>query len=84
MINTWPTAGGNDQLPGARWLVQQALAQLAPQWLAFYPLVNAAGGVSNDDRRDRHGMERTIIRHLYGVRWKRCSPHGISLMLISW
>jgi urea transport system permease protein len=21
------------------WLVQQALAQLAPQWLAFYPLV---------------------------------------------
>lgn len=27
------------------WLVQQALAQLAPQWLAFYPLGRAAGGV---------------------------------------
>ncbi len=47
------------------WLVQQALAQLAPQWLAFYPLialpvaflVTAGIGMA---------LERTIIRHLYG------------------
>ncbi len=47
------------------WLVQQALAQLAPQWLAFYPLVAlpvaflVTAGIGM-------ALERTIIRHLYG------------------
>ncbi len=64
------------------WLVQQALAQLAPQWLAFYPLVAlpvaflVTAGIGM-------ALERTIIRHLYGRPLKRCSPHGgSSLMLI--
>ncbi|HBH16151.1 MAG TPA: urea ABC transporter permease subunit UrtB, partial [Leclercia adecarboxylata] len=49
----------------ATWMVQQAMAQFTPQWLAFYPLValpvafglTAAVGMA---------LERTVIRHLYG------------------
>jgi urea transport system permease protein len=64
------------------WLVQQALSQFAPQWLAFYPLLAlpvafcVTGGI---------GMllERTIIRHLYGRPLETLlATWGISLMLI--
>ncbi|WP_330985282.1 MULTISPECIES: urea ABC transporter permease subunit UrtB [Enterobacterales] len=64
------------------WLVQQALAQFAPQWLAFYPVLAlpvaflVTGGV---------GMllERTVIRHLYGRPLETLlATWGISLMLI--
>jgi urea transport system permease protein len=64
------------------WLVQQALSQFAPQWLAFYPLLALpvafliTGGI---------GMllERTIIRHLYGRPLETLlATWGISLMLI--
>ncbi|EPR2693511.1 urea ABC transporter permease subunit UrtB [Raoultella planticola] len=64
------------------WLVQQALAQLAPQWLAFYPLVALpvafliTGGIGM-------ALERTIIRHLYGRPLETLlATWGISLMLI--
>ncbi|KNC09389.1 urea ABC transporter permease [Klebsiella sp. RIT-PI-d] len=64
------------------WMVQQVMAQLAPQWLAFYPLLAlpvafiVTGGM---------GMllERTIIRHLYGRPLETLlATWGISLMLI--
>lgn len=64
------------------WLVQQAMVQLAPQWLAFYPLialpvafiVTAGTGML---------LERTIIRHLYGRPLETLlATWGISLMLI--
>lgn len=64
------------------WLVQQALAQLAPQWLAFYPLialpvaflVTSVIGMA---------LERTVIRHLYGRPLETLlATWGISLMLI--
>lgn len=64
------------------WLVQQALAQLAPQWLAFYPLVAlpvaflVTAGIGM-------ALERTIIRHLYGRPLETLlATWGISLMLI--
>lgn len=63
------------------WLVQQALAQLAPQWLAFYPLVAlpvaflVTAGIGM-------ALERTIIRHLYGRPLETLLATGISLMLI--
>ncbi|HHG8774125.1 TPA: urea ABC transporter permease subunit UrtB [Raoultella planticola] len=64
------------------WLVQQALAQLAPQWLAFYPLIALpvafliTGGIGM-------ALERTIIRHLYGRPLETLlATWGISLMLI--
>jgi urea transport system permease protein len=64
------------------WLVQQALAQLAPQWLAFYPLVALpvaflmTGGIGM-------ALERTVIRHLYGRPLETLlATWGISLMLI--
>ena len=66
----------------ATWLVQNAFQQLAPQWLAFYPLValpvaffiTAAMGMA---------LERTIIRHLYGRPLETLlATWGISLMLI--
>ncbi|MEM0654305.1 urea ABC transporter permease subunit UrtB [Klebsiella huaxiensis] len=64
------------------WLVQQALAQLAPQWLAFYPLIAlpvafmVTGGIGMV-------LERTVIRHLYGRPLETLlATWGISLMLI--
>jgi urea transport system permease protein len=64
------------------WLVQQALAQLAPQWLAFYPLIALpvafliTGGIGM-------ALERTVIRHLYGRPLETLlATWGISLMLI--
>ena len=66
----------------AAWLVQNAFAQLAPQWLALYPvvalpvafLVTAAIGMA---------LERTVIRHLYGRPLETLlATWGISLMLI--
>lgn len=64
------------------WLVQQALSQLAPQWLAFYPLIALpvafliTGGIGM-------ALERTIIRHLYGRPLETLlATWGISLMLI--
>ena len=62
--------------------MQQALAQFAPQWLSFYPLLAlpvafaVTGGI---------GMllERTVIRHLYGRPLETLlATWGISLMLI--
>lgn len=64
------------------WLVQDAFQRLAPEWLAFYPLValpvaffiTAAVGMA---------LERTIIRHLYGRPLETLlATWGISLMLI--
>ncbi|MRS15932.1 urea ABC transporter permease subunit UrtB [Enterobacteriaceae bacterium RIT691] len=64
------------------WLVQQALSQYAPQWLALYPVLAlpvafcVTGGI---------GMllERTVIRHLYGRPLETLlATWGISLMLI--
>ncbi|QGN38242.1 urea ABC transporter permease subunit UrtB [Klebsiella oxytoca] len=64
------------------WMVQQALAQLAPQWLAFYPLIALpvafliTGGIGM-------ALERTVIRHLYGRPLETLlATWGISLMLI--
>ncbi|EQA4281907.1 urea ABC transporter permease subunit UrtB [Cronobacter dublinensis] len=66
----------------ATWCVQNALAAVAPQWLAFYPLlalpvaflVTACAGMA---------LERTIIRHLYGRPLETLlATWGISLMLI--
>ncbi|GGD16733.1 branched-chain amino acid ABC transporter permease [Franconibacter daqui] len=64
------------------WLVQNAVAQLAPQWLFLYPvfalpvafLVTAGVGMM---------LERTVIRHLYGRPLETLlATWGISLMLI--
>jgi len=64
------------------WMVQQAMAQFMPQWLAFYPvvalpvafLVTAGIGMA---------LERTIIRHLYGRPLETLlATWGISLMII--
>ena len=64
------------------WLVQQAVSQLAPQWLSLYPLLAlpvafvVTGGL---------GMllERAVIRHLYGRPLETLlATWGISLMLI--
>ncbi|MEH0885209.1 urea ABC transporter permease subunit UrtB [Enterobacter sp. UNJFSC 003] len=66
----------------ATWMVQQAMAQLTPQWLALYPLIalpvafmlTASIGML---------LERTIIRHLYGRPLETLlATWGISLMLI--
>ncbi len=62
------------------WLVQQALAQLAPQWLASFIRWSALPMALLVTAGDRLAvLERTIIRHLCvagQVRWKRCSPRG--------
>lgn len=64
------------------WMVQQVMAQVMPQWLAFYPvvalpvafLVTAGIGMA---------LERTIIRHLYGRPLETLlATWGISLMII--
>jgi urea transport system permease protein len=64
------------------WIVQQAMAQFMPQWLAFYPVValpvafllTAATGMV---------LERTVIRHLYGRPLETLlATWGISLMII--
>lgn len=64
------------------WMVQQWMAQWAPQWLAFYPvvalpvafMVTATIGMA---------LERTIIRHLYGRPLETLlATWGISLMII--
>ncbi|CBG88264.1 urea ABC transporter permease subunit UrtB [Citrobacter rodentium] len=64
------------------WMVQQTMAQLAPQWLAFYPLFalpvaflfTAVVGMI---------LERGVIRHLYGRPLETLlATWGISLMLI--
>lgn len=64
------------------WMVQQAMAQFVPQWLAFYPLValpvafmfTAGAGMI---------LERGVIRHLYGRPLETLlATWGISLMLI--
>lgn len=66
----------------ATWMVQQAMAQLAPQWLALYPVValpvafvlTASVGML---------LERTVIRHLYGRPLETLlATWGISLMII--
>lgn len=66
----------------ATWIVQQAMAQFTPQWLALYPLValpvafllTAGIGMA---------LERTVIRHLYGRPLETLlATWGISLMLI--
>lgn len=66
----------------ATWLVQGLFQRLAPEWLAFYPLlalpvafaVTALVGMF---------LERTIIRHLYGRPLETLlATWGISLMLI--
>jgi urea transport system permease protein len=66
----------------ATWMVQQAMAQLTPQWLALYPIValpvafmlTASVGMV---------LERTIIRHLYGRPLETLlATWGISLMII--
>ena len=66
----------------AAYLVQGAFQQLAPQWLAFYPLaaLPAAFAVTAGI-----GMllERTVIRHLYGRPLETLlATWGISLVLI--
>ncbi|AGE94669.1 urea ABC transporter permease subunit UrtB [Citrobacter farmeri] len=64
------------------WMVQQAMAQFMPQWLAFYPLValpvaflfTAGAGMI---------LERGVIRHLYGRPLETLlATWGISLMII--
>lgn len=64
------------------WMVQQAMVQFMPQWLAFYPLValpvaflfTAGAGMI---------LERGVIRHLYGRPLETLlATWGISLMLI--
>ena len=64
------------------WMVQQAMAQFMPQWVAFYPLValpvaflfTAGAGMI---------LERGVIRHLYGRPLETLlATWGISLMLI--
>ncbi|WP_336993640.1 urea ABC transporter permease subunit UrtB [Lelliottia amnigena] len=64
------------------WMVQQAMAQFAPQWLALYPivalpvafLVTAGVGMA---------LERSVIRHLYGRPLETLlATWGISLMII--
>jgi urea transport system permease protein len=66
----------------ATWMVQQAMAQLTPQWLALYPIValpvafmlTASVGMV---------LERTMIRHLYGRPLETLlATWGISLMII--
>lgn len=66
----------------ATYCVQLALQRLAPEWLAWYPLlalpvafaVTAAIGMA---------LERTVIRHLYGRPLETLlATWGISLMLI--
>ncbi|MGT8855961.1 urea ABC transporter permease subunit UrtB [Enterobacter sp. 186315] len=66
----------------ATWMVQQAMAQFTPQWLALYPVValpvafmlTASVGMV---------LERTVIRHLYGRPLETLlATWGISLMII--
>ncbi|MEE3661665.1 urea ABC transporter permease subunit UrtB [Brenneria sp. g21c3] len=66
----------------ATWLVQALFQRVAPEWLAYYPLlalpaaffITAAIGMA---------LERTIIRHLYGRPLETLlATWGISLMLI--
>ncbi|NIG42330.1 urea ABC transporter permease subunit UrtB [Enterobacter sp. Acro-832] len=66
----------------ATWMVQQALAGLAPQWLALYPVIALpvafclTAGIGMV-------LERTVIRHLYGRPLETLlATWGISLMLI--
>lgn len=66
----------------ATWLVQNAVAQFAPQWLFLYPVFAlpvaflATAGVGM-------ALERTVIRHLYGRPLETLlATWGISLMLI--
>lgn len=66
----------------ATWLVQNLFQQLAPQWIAWYPLlalpvaflITATIGMV---------LERTVIRHLYGRPLETLlATWGISLILI--
>jgi urea transport system permease protein len=66
----------------ATWMVQQAMAQFTPQWLALYPVValpvafmlTASVGMV---------LERAVIRHLYGRPLETLlATWGISLMII--
>ena len=66
----------------ATWMVQQAMAGLAPQWLALYPVIALpvafclTAGIGMV-------LERTVIRHLYGRPLETLlATWGISLMLI--
>jgi len=66
----------------ATWMVQQAMAQFTPQWLAFYPLV-ALPGAFGLTAAVGMALERTVIRHLYGRPLETLlATWGISLMLI--
>jgi urea transport system permease protein len=66
----------------ATWMVQQAMAEFTPQWLALYPVValpvafmlTASVGMV---------LERAVIRHLYGRPLETLlATWGISLMII--
>ena len=66
----------------ATWMVQQAMAGLAPQWLWLYPVIALpvafclTAGIGMV-------LERTVIRHLYGRPLETLlATWGISLMLI--
>ena len=66
----------------ATWMVHQAMAGLAPQWLALYPVIALpvafclTAGIGMV-------LERTVIRHLYGRPLETLlATWGISLMLI--
>lgn len=64
------------------WLVQQAMAQFVPQWLAFYPVVALPVAFAVTAGMGML-LERTIIRHLYGRPLETLlATWGISLMLI--
>jgi len=64
------------------WLVQGVFQRLAPEWLAFYPLVALPVAFAVTALVGMF-LERTIIRHLYGRPLETLlATWGISLMLI--
>ncbi|WP_437614695.1 urea ABC transporter permease subunit UrtB [Erwinia sp. V71] len=64
------------------WLVQDAFQRLAPDWLAFYPLVALPVAFAITALMGML-LERSIIRHLYGRPLETLlATWGISLMLI--
>ncbi|ROP59633.1 amino acid/amide ABC transporter membrane protein 1 (HAAT family) [Enterobacter sp. BIGb0383] len=66
----------------ATWLVQGLFQRLAPEWLAFYPLVALPVAFAITALVGMF-LERTIIRHLYGRPLETLlATWGISLMLI--
>lgn len=66
----------------ATWLVQGLFQRLAPEWLAFYPLVALPVAFAITAMVGMF-LERTIIRHLYGRPLETLlATWGISLMLI--